>query len=29
MKEITRDELNEILRKHNLWLKGDSLWMSC
>ena len=23
MKEITRDELNEILRKHNLWLKGD------
>ena len=23
MKEITRDELNEILRKHNLWIKGD------
>ena len=23
MKEITRDELNEILRKHDLWLKGD------
>ena len=23
MKEITRDELNEILRKHNLWLKGN------
>ena len=23
MKDITRDELNEILGKHNLWLKGD------
>ena len=23
MKDITRDELNEILGKHNLWIKGD------